>query len=98
MNTNPAHRELFPPQGAAARHARWILCRIVPRDVLLALSTQKEEFEQIAAAKIDILWVVDNSQSMAKSKLASVPTFKPFISSVDLYQVRLPYRSRFHRP
>lgn len=51
-------------------------------DVLLALSTQKEEFEQIAAAKIDILWVVDNSQSMAEEQAGIGANFQAFISQL----------------
>ena len=51
-------------------------------DVLLALSTQKEEFEQIAAAQIDILWVVDNSQSMAEEQAGIGANFEAFISQL----------------
>lgn len=51
-------------------------------DVLLALSTQKEEFEQIAAAQIDILWVVDNSQSMAEEQAGIGANFQAFISQL----------------
>ena len=83
MNTNPRSSESYFLRRALLLGTlvgfSVVSCQ---EDVLLALGTQKEEFEQIAAAKIDILWVVDNSQSMAEEQAGIGANFQAFISQL----------------
>nr|ADI22140.1 hypothetical protein [uncultured myxobacterium HF0200_19H16] len=51
-------------------------------DVLVQLGTRTDEFLQQAAAEIDILWVVDNSNSMAANQQGLGQSFQSFIDNL----------------
>ncbi|MED5463609.1 MAG: hypothetical protein VX699_03065 [Myxococcota bacterium] len=51
-------------------------------DVLVHLGTRTDEFAQQEAARIDILWVVDNSNSMAANQQGLGLSFKSFINNL----------------
>ncbi len=51
-------------------------------DILVRLSTRTDEFAQQAAAEIDILWIVDNSNSMAASQQGLGQSFQSFIDNL----------------
>ncbi len=51
-------------------------------DVLTALQTNTEEFTQATAAKVDILWVVDNSESMAEEQAGLGESFDSFMETL----------------
>lgn len=51
-------------------------------DILVQLSTRTDEFVQQAAAEIDILWVVDNSNSMAANQQGLGQSFQSFIDNL----------------
>ncbi len=62
----------------------WILvplCGCQP-DVLTSLSTTTEEFTQNAAAAIDVLWVIDDSESMAQEQQGLGESFQAFIDTL----------------
>ncbi|MEO0813309.1 MAG: hypothetical protein AAFY60_10635, partial [Myxococcota bacterium] len=59
-------------------------------DSLRSLQNNTEQFSQNAAAKIDVLWVIDNSDSMGDEQSALGRSFEAFIttlvaSSVDYH-------------
>ena len=51
-------------------------------DILLQLGTRTDEFSQQTAAAIDILWVVDNSNSMAANQRGLGQSFESFIKNL----------------
>jgi len=51
-------------------------------DVLRALSNTTDEFVQNAASKVDILWVVDNSNSMSQEQAGLGASFSAFIGEL----------------
>lgn len=52
------------------------------KDVFVPLRFKTEEFKQNAAAKIDVLWVVDNSSSMAEEQASLGRSFQIFIDNL----------------
>lgn len=52
------------------------------KDTLRRLSTKTDEFVQNAAAKIDVLWVVDNSSSMGEEQQGLGESFRAFIDNL----------------
>ncbi|MBI5509082.1 MAG: hypothetical protein HY903_10035 [Deltaproteobacteria bacterium] len=52
------------------------------QDVLRALTNNTDEFTQSTAAKVDILWVVDNSESMAANQAGIGESFDAFITNL----------------
>jgi len=51
-------------------------------DILVQLGTRTDEFSQQTAAAIDILWVVDNSNSMAANQRGLGQSFQSFITNL----------------
>jgi len=51
-------------------------------DVLRSLRTNTDQFNQNAAAMVDILWVVDNSESMAQEQQGLGESFQAFIDNL----------------
>ncbi len=51
-------------------------------DTLTSVSTITNEFKQNTAAKIDVLWVVDNSESMAAEQAGIGASFQAFITNL----------------
>ncbi len=52
------------------------------KDTLVALETTTEEFTQNSAAEIDVLWVIDNSESMAQEQQGLGESFQSFIATL----------------
>ena len=57
-------------------------CLGCAEDVLRSLRTNTDEFSQSAASKIDVLWVIDNSDSMQYSQQAIGTNFPTFINTL----------------
>ena len=51
-------------------------------DILVQLGTRTDEYIQQAAAEIDILWIVDNSNSMSEEQLGLGQSFQSFIDNL----------------
>ncbi len=56
-------------------------------DVLTSVGTVTEEFLQNSAAEIDVLWVVDNSESMAEEQAGLGLSFQGFIDNLVVSEV-----------
>lgn len=52
------------------------------QDMFTAIPVHQEEFTQNTAAKIDALWVVDNSESMAEEQTGLGQSFQAFIANL----------------
>ncbi len=57
------------------------------QNVLVAIPLRQEEYKQNAASKVDVLWVVDNSQSMAEEQAGLGQSFQTFIDTLTASQV-----------
>ncbi|MEC9464754.1 MAG: hypothetical protein VX834_03155, partial [Myxococcota bacterium] len=57
------------------------------QDILTSVSYKTEEFIQNARPKVDILWVVDNSNSMASNQAGIGQSFEAFINNLVSTQV-----------
>jgi hypothetical protein len=69
------------------RHKAWLLLGALSvvgcsQDVLRSLRTNTDEFTQSTAAKVDILWIVDNSESMAANQRGIGESFDSFINNL----------------
>ena len=77
-NVPPAHNS---PRGPFAAALALALSGCA-EDTLFALRTKTDEFVQNAAARVDILWVVDNSESMAQEQTGLGESFDTFIDNL----------------
>lgn len=73
-------RRIFGAASMAALLLATSACR--DDDQFTRLSTRTEAFVQNAAAQIDILWVVDNSNSMAANQQSLGQSFESFINNL----------------
>jgi hypothetical protein len=56
-------------------------------DTLLTIGTTTDEFTQNDAASVDVLWVVDNSQSMQEEQTGLGQSFAVFLQQFELSQI-----------
>jgi len=58
------------------------ICVGCARDALTPLATKTDEFKQNPAAAVDVLWVIDNSESMAEEQQGLGESFQTFIATL----------------
>jgi len=73
--------------ASTLRPAAWLLplaglTAACSSDVLQSIGTKTEEFTQNKAAAVDILWVVDNSETMAQEQQGLGESFQVFIDTL----------------
>jgi hypothetical protein len=65
-----------------------LLTSCAGEDQLTRLATRTDEFKQNVAAEIDVLWVIDNSESMADEQDALGASFTSFIDTLVASRVQ----------
>jgi hypothetical protein len=57
----------------------WVLLAACAEDSLTRVGTVTDEFVQLAAAEVDVLWVVDNSESMQEEQASLGSSYQAFV-------------------